>query len=109
MGASLATLSARQYLQDLILHALTRSWVAIKTPRRDPRIGRPTAMSEEVKVTEEVQVEVRAEGSAVAKLRANGILRTEKDELGYLIKERRLRPCLRLRRPNGRSERDQGH
>ena len=41
-------------------------------------------MSEEVKVTEEVQVEVRAEGSAVAKLRANGILRTEKDELGYL-------------------------
>ena len=41
-------------------------------------------MSEEVKATEEVQVEVRADGSAVAKLRANGILRTEKDELGYL-------------------------
>lgn len=61
--------------------------MAIKTPSRIVAIlvhGRPTAMSEEVKPTEEVQVEVRADGPAVAKMRANGILKTEKDELGYL-------------------------
>ena len=41
-------------------------------------------MSEEVKPTEEVQVEVRADGPAVAKMRANGILKTEKDDYGLV-------------------------